>query len=332
MTERKDSSRKPERGKQERYDGYEIRLDENLCEPAFAVKSSGVGAFPLGDIQAIKAKSKSGKTYAASIFAAVMLGAEIGNMRPGQEDARVLFFDTEQNQINTANVMRRIHALRGWYVSKNTDRFHVYSLRRMDLRDRCEYITAKVQGLKPSAVIIDGIADLMVNFNDIDESALLIDRLMKLSADNNCAVITVLHENKAKTDTAMKGHLGTLLQQKASDVFRCDREGDSFTVTETDSRNIPIEDFTFRIDRDGMPYVEDRTKGNGRNAKVRIIETVMKDVYDSEEEGLTYTELTAAYALQADCSERTAKRDIATAKKTGIIYTLGNGKYQIRTK
>lgn len=236
------------------FDEYEICLAEKLAEPIFTVKSLGAGAFPLGDIQAIKAKSKSGKTYAASIIAAVILGGDFGTLKAGVEAAKVLFFDTEQNKLNTAKVMRRIHSLLGWEDTENTDRLHVYSLRRMDLAVRCEHIAAKVQAYKPTAVIIDGIADLMLNFNDVEESSRLIDWLMKLSAANNCAVIAVLHENKSKEDSGMKGHLGTLLLQKSSDVFQCGKANGVFTVTETDSRNLPIEDFSFFIDGHGIPH------------------------------------------------------------------------------
>lgn len=183
------------------FDEYEICLAENLPEPIFTVKSFGAGAFPLGDIQAIKAKSKSGKTYVASIIAGVILGAKFGNLEAGLENAKVLFFDTEQNKLNTAKVMRRIHTLLAWDLWENTDRLHVYSLRKMDLNIRREYIKAKTEQLRPQAVIIDGVADLMMNFNDVEESSQVIDWLMKLSADCNCAVICVLHENKGRDDS-----------------------------------------------------------------------------------------------------------------------------------
>jgi len=309
------------------FDEYEICLAEKLAEPIFTVKSLGAGAFPLGDIQAIKAKSKSGKTYAASIIAAVILGVDFGALKAGVEGARVLFFDTEQNKLNTAKVMRRIHSLLGWDDTENTDRLHVYSLRRMDLAMRCEYIAAKVQAYKPTAIIIDGIADLMINFNDVEESSQLIDWLMKLSADNNCAVITVLHENKSKDDNGMKGHLGTLLLQKSSDVFQCSKANGVFTVAETDSRNLPIEEFSFFIDGHGIPHPTQSMASLKVDATREKIRKVLAEVY-TDKLGMTYTELVAAYALHAACSERTAKRNVATAKEMGLISVGYEGRYE----
>jgi len=309
------------------FDEYEICLAEKLAEPIFTVKSLGAGAFPLGDIQAIKAKSKSGKTYAASIIAAVMLGVDFGTLKAGVEGAKVLFFDTEQNKLNTAKVMRRIHSLLGWDDTENTDRLHVYSLRRMDLAERCEYIAAKVQAYKPTAVIIDGVADLMLNFNDVEESSRLIDWLMKLSADNNCALIAVLHENKSKDDNGMKGHLGTLLLQKSSDVFQCSKANGVFTVTETDSRNLPIEDFSFFIDGHGIPHPAQSMADRKTDTTREKIRKVLQEVYQ-DSGGLTYSELVAAYSLHAACSERTAKRNVATAKEMGLISVGYEGRYE----
>lgn len=310
------------------FDEWEICLQEKLTEPVFTVKSLGAGAFPLGDIQAFKAKSKSGKTYAASIIAAVILGVEFGTLKAGLQDTKVLIFDTEQNKLNTAKVMRRVHTLLGWDVSENTDRLHVYSLRRMNLPARKDYIAAKVETCNPTAIIIDGIADLMMNFNDIEESSLMIDWLMKLSADHNCSVITVLHENKSKDDTGMKGHLGTLLLQKSSDVFQCSKANGVFTVTETDSRNLPIENFCFCIDGHGIPYPAKSMADRKVDATREKIKTVLKEVYDTAS-SLTYSELATAYALHAACSETTAKRHISTAKELELIAVGTDSRYQV---
>lgn len=310
------------------FDDYEICLAENFTEPVFTVKSLGAGAFPLGDIQAFKAKSKSGKTYAASIVAAVILGVDFGILKAGLQGAKVLIFDTEQNKLNTAKVMRRIHTLLGWDVSENTDRLHVYSLRRMDLNVRREYISAKVLEYKPTAVIIDGVADLMLNFNDVEESSELIDWLMKLSAHNNCAVITVLHENKAKDDNGMKGHLGTLLLQKSSDVFQCTKANGVFTVTETDSRNLPIEDFSFAIDGYGIPRPAQSMADRKVDATKEKIKAVLKEVYETAS-SLTYSELVAAYALHAALGTESAKKYIRTAKEMGLL-AVENNRYKCK--
>lgn len=240
--------------KEQVFDKYEIRLDEIIPKPKFTFTSLGRGCSPQGDIIAIKAKSKNGKTFLATIFAAVVLGAEMGDLKSEfPEESRVLFFDTEQNKTNTQILMSRIHIMRGWSLSNN-DRLHVYSMREMPLSQRMDYIIAKTKEHKPTAVFIDGIADLLQDFNDISTSNQIIGKLMTLSSYNHCAVFFVLHTNK--TDGNMKGHLGTLGWQKCSDVFSVEKHKDgTFKVTETDCRNKPIADFVFKVSEDGIPFI-----------------------------------------------------------------------------
>ena len=47
---------------------YKIDLAKTYSEPSYLVKSGGVGTIPRGDIIAVKAKSKHGKTFLCSIF------------------------------------------------------------------------------------------------------------------------------------------------------------------------------------------------------------------------------------------------------------------------
>ena len=43
-------------------EAYEIDITQVYPEPRFTVRLSGVGTLPRGDIQAVKAKSKNGKS------------------------------------------------------------------------------------------------------------------------------------------------------------------------------------------------------------------------------------------------------------------------------
>ena len=122
------------------------------------------------------------------------------------------------------------------------------------MEERLKYIIEQTKKHKPTAVFIDGIADLLLDFNDIASSNELIESLMRLSSYNRCAVFFILHTNKSNGD--MKGHLGTLGWQKCSDVFSIERQKDGlFKVKDVDSRNRPIYDFGFKISADGVPFV-----------------------------------------------------------------------------
>lgn len=236
-----------------KYDKFEVRLGDEEPVPQFSFKSDGIGSSPIGDIVAIKAKSKNGKTFLAAILASVILGGKFGNIRPTFGDkSKILFFDTEQNRPNVQALLQRILILRGW-AEEHNDRLKIYSLREMHVLERLRYISRKIDALRPTAVFIDGLADLAFDFNDIEQSQDVIIKISQIASSKGCTIFFVLHTNK--NDMNMKGHLGTLAVQKCSDVFYIEKDDDAFfNVTETDCRNIPIKDFSFKIDNDGIPY------------------------------------------------------------------------------
>ena len=106
---------------------YLIDLSKEYAEPSYLIKSNGVGTIPRGDIIAVKAKSKNGKTFLCSILAAVAMGAEWGSLNAAENDCKVMFIDTEQNEKNVARVARRVHAMTGKDIHKNSDQFLCYS-------------------------------------------------------------------------------------------------------------------------------------------------------------------------------------------------------------
>lgn len=235
-------------------DKFEVRLGDEKPIPEYTFLNGDIGSSPIGDIIAIKAKSKNGKTFLAAIFASVILGSNFGNLNTAVPDnSKVMFFDTEQNRSNTQSVLERIHIMCGW-EEEHRERLRAFSLREMSIYARMDYIEKKIIDFAPTAVFIDGLADLTIDFNDIEQSQDIINRILQLSSAQNCAIFFILHTNKG--DNNMKGHLGTLATQKCSDVFHIEKseDGSVFSVTETDCRNRPIEDFAFKIDEYGIPY------------------------------------------------------------------------------
>ena len=233
---------------------YKIDLSKTYSEPSYLIKSGGVGTIPRGDIIAVKAKSKHGKTFLCSIFAAVAMGAEWGSLNAVENDCKVMFVDTEQNEKNVARVARRIHAMAGIDIHKNSGRLLCYALRKMEMNKRWQFISDRITEEHPDLVIIDGIADLIADFNNIGESQEIIGKLMATSTEFNLSIIFVLHTNKSKEDNNMKGHLGTMAVQKCSDVFEVVKNVATFNVSVSECRNIPISEFSFILDNDGIPH------------------------------------------------------------------------------
>lgn len=317
-----------EQGKMDEDKQFEIDISEDYPEPSYLMEGAGIGTIPRGDIIAVKAKSKNGKTFLASIFAATILGAEWGQLRGRERGCSVMYADTEQNTPNVARVGRRIHQLCGWSVERKNTRLTIFALRRMDMAKRWAFIERKVCENRPDCLIIDGIADLIADFNDIGASNGIIGSLMQLSAQRNMAIIFILHTNKNRDDNNMKGHLGTLAVQKCSDVFSVEKVGDVFNVTETECRNLPLKDFSFSLDADGLPIpfatpLESREEKR-RNNNIYKLQTKFEAVFrNSGKDMLRYSELKDN--LMKTQSKTTAERWINKAESNGVIVEKNDG-------
>ena len=131
--------------------------------------------------------------------------------------------------------------------------FCPFSLRKVDYRKRLDLIKSAIREMKPTFVVIDGIRDLIQDFNNITESANLIQELLSLATDYKCTILCVLHQNKGYQDENMRGHLGTELLNKVTDSFKVEKieKTGVFKVSCTDSRNVPCPALAFSIDEEG---------------------------------------------------------------------------------
>lgn len=311
-------------------DEHLIDLSKNYPQPKYSLFQAVIGAMPRGDIQAIKAKSKNGKSFLCTVLIASLLGCSDFGFRNDVDHPKVIYFDTEQNERNTANIGRRVHYLLSWDATQNNPGFMVYNLRTLSPDERLDYIQDIINRERPTNVFIDGVADLIENFNDIEQSNDVINILMRLSANYDCSISCVLHTNKSKDDNGMKGHLGTILLQKASDVFEVVRNAETFNVSVTDCRNCPINDFAFTLNEDAIPQpanIAPEMKGVEKQEEIkRILRLCFKHKFE-----LSYTDLITAYNMNAGVSPATAKRRVTEAKKYGFIE-VSNGRYRLSLK
>ena len=118
---------------------------------------------------------------------------------------------------------------------------------------RFDLITRSIVHKHPDLVIIDGIADLIYNYNDVIESQDVVNKLASLASQHNCCIVVVMHQNKGQKDKNMKGHLGTMLFQKCSDVFNVEKCGSVFVASHAVSRHRNCEDICFKLDANAVP-------------------------------------------------------------------------------
>ena len=252
-------------------------------EPYFMFEYNGVPFSILGGIQALSGQKKNGKTFVITQLLAAALSANksercqayLKGLRVPDRTLeylghapKVLYVDTEMEQLNSAKVMRRVNWLCGWDLKQADDRFNVLWLRTVtDLKDsngkvlkpsfevRFDLIKQAIELLAPDIVLIDGIRDIIGDFNDLIQASSLVNDLMTIAQKRNICIWNVLHMNPRPgndDESKMRGHLGTELGNKVSDTFasikKKENNGDvTFTVKQSDARGKDVDDWKFVI-------------------------------------------------------------------------------------
>lgn len=216
---------------------------EVIDEPIqYTFEIDGIGFSPLGDIQALKGAQKNGKSFFLCLLMGAGLKGEYLGVRCLLENPRILYADTEQHPRNTRLIFRRVCQIAGIDGYVRNERINMQHLRLADdVEIVKKAIRLKIEYFKPHIVLVDGLVDCLVDFNDQKESKKVLTEFARIALENNCCIWLVLHTNPGDSDK-MRGHAGTLLSQKASDVVVCVKEKKDdgttlFNVEQTDSRN-----------------------------------------------------------------------------------------------
>ena len=213
---------------------YLLDATQNYPESYYLLEYNGVPFSTLGGIQALSGQKKNGKTFLLAQLMAAVLGTGIERTRTTQclpglrvpdrtieylgHLPTVLYVDTEMEKLNSAKVLRRVHWLCGWPLDIPCERFHVLWLRSVtDVKDdkgnikerayekRYRLIRQAIEILSPDAVFIDGIRDIIGDFNNNEESAALVSDLMALAEQRQICIWNTLHMNpRMKNDDESK--------------------------------------------------------------------------------------------------------------------------------
>jgi hypothetical protein len=127
----------------------------------------------------------------------------------------VAYFDTE-SAIN--DFYRNIDRIKYFTENKQIPiNLHAYQLRQDSFDTIRLMLEVYLENNKfTSVIIVDGLLDLLLNFNDEKESRLLIDYLKQLTNKYNVLIIGVVHTGKKDNNTI--GHFGSMVDRYAQSV------------------------------------------------------------------------------------------------------------------
>lgn len=281
-----------------------ISLTKEYPEIEYLLEKNGIGCISSGDIIAIKGKPKSGKTHALICIIAAILRGEYAGFKAKKENVIILYIDTEQNPLNSAILAKKVHSICGFPTDQDNQRFHVLNLRGDNPEIRCSLLRLAVKYFKPGLLVIDGVKDLIKgsNINDPEASSESIQLLMTLSKDYNLAIIASLHENKSLRDSNLRGHAGSELNNRSSEVWQVKKYEDSFDVFQTECRNEPAEGFSFMFNDEKLPVsTEQHVKKPAQDQTVKQFSAHLQACLPLGE-SLRYSDLRAQYIDLIDCS------------------------------
>lgn len=214
--------------------------DEEVPEARTAYWLKGTPSCRAGNLTTLTAAVKAGKSATVgAMLAAPMAGKSttadcLGWVADNWDGRPLLHFDTEQSKEDWHELVKRATRRAGlertprWVHS-----FHLKGLPRQKKRMLFERTVREIGRTAPKgffAIIIDGVADMVVDVNDPHESFGFIERLEWLSERYACPVICVIHLNPGKDSEKSRGHLGSELERKAESNILLEKSEDQVST------------------------------------------------------------------------------------------------------
>ena len=225
-----------------------------------------VGAMTRGEFSCIVAKSKTKKSFNKTLIEAAFIGGKSNNYSDlivgnRKKDNYIISIDTEQGEYYAQKSFGRVERITGERYQK----YKPLQMRRKSIKDRLEMIEWLIYESEFSGkidfLVIDGIADLVNNTNDIEEGVKIGERLLKWSGEGDLHILTIIH--KVGGSDKARGHLGTAIQIKAETIISMDSLTDAQNnITDFNtvmircgmSRGKSFEPFFLTVDNDGLPF------------------------------------------------------------------------------
>ena len=334
-----------------------LDFDKPYRPPRYTMERDGVPFADVGEIHIISGKPGNGKTGLMAQLIAATLGGQFGNTVArrvghkvnGSDDfhelpTRILYVDTEQGEDDTIGFKNRVISMSG--VSKEDAKEHLKILRLRDTelaKDRWRKILKAIWQMQPTDIFLDGMLDIVEDYNDQKECQPIIRKCMMLATHYDASLWAVLHENPMVDK--LVGTLGSITQRKVSEIFtvvkikQCDLKPNEqrpdlpdiyFRVKQVKARGRDVADWLFQ-------YV---TNAGGWGQPVEIEDNGTK-VVDSKEiafmkeaderfskmnwtsTGLSRSDVDSSLVKQGVTSNRRKADLINKALDVGIIYKDG---------
>ena len=235
-----------------------ITLTHSYTSEPIILKIGSTTIATLGNISASVGKAKSGKTFnVLTIVAALLANSRIMNYSPSlpSNKTNIIYIDTEQSRYHCQKTIKRIATLSGLSQEVLENHLFFLSLREYNPIERINIIDKTLKQINDvGLLVIDGLRDLLYDFNCPKESSCLLNKLMTWSSQYMLHIHTVLHINKSDENT--RGHLGAELNNKSETILHIKKESNSCVVKPLVTRDQEFSPFSFFINDESIPTLD----------------------------------------------------------------------------
>lgn len=308
----------------------------------YSMEYNGTPFAPLGGLVGLNGRPGHGKTMTFSMIISCVLSGEYGGLKcTAGANASVLYIDTEMEKSNTQRVVRRIYKMAGIEQRTRCERFNAICLREEpDADSRWRKILKAIWMFKPTFVFLDGMIDVVRDFNDNKECQERIYQIMKVASHYNISMWCLLHLNPGSEKAV--GHMGSFLERKSADIFvtKYNEELNNFNVSHIKHRLIKIGELVYKVEDDcmhyGTPILSGMTQDN-EECKLSPEEQKRDELYGKVKDamksltwsvgGNNYTSIENGLKRLGITSHRMLSDYITLSQQIGIVIKKGNKYY-----
>lgn len=176
---------------------------------------------------------KTGKTtFISALLSSAIHPGEFFGMKlhlPAGRN-RIAYFDTESSEYDHYRTIERIKSFTTF--NRLPDNLDTYILRQDNHITIMRYIEEYLKAFPDCAVmVLDGLLDLILNYNSEEECRILIQFIKRITAQFNILLVTVLHLGKKDKETL--GHLGSASDRYAQStlIIEKDKEQQTYNLS-----------------------------------------------------------------------------------------------------
>jgi len=167
-------------------------------------------------------------TYMAITIASAFINNDIFGikLKLPKDRQRIVYFDTESSEFDFYKQMQKIKYFAGVDVIPNN--FDAFATREDNPKDILLMIeTYLIHKKDTSVIVIDGMLDLLYDYNEVRESRELIGWIKRITKKYNCLILGVLHLGKKDQNTL--GHFGSQSDRYAQSTLKIEKNKDNNT-------------------------------------------------------------------------------------------------------